>query len=163
RTGPRNLRGRAAAPGVHLGSEPSSVSQPRTPRKPGFRRKWSIHSERDAAGHDETNRGAGAFGAFDRQLALDPLGTLFHSLKSKMPRLALLGHRCNHAGPVVLDRENQVVAISQVHTQATRAGMNAGIEDRFVTDPVDLVPHDGMHLAWLTIERALHGHGSRDD
>src|SRR5262245_43726932 len=109
---------------------------------PGRRRS----SERNTAGDDECDSGAGARSGVDHESATDARRALAHAAQPEVPVLPLFKDRRIDADAVVPDAQRQIARVLEHHLHRPTRRVPARIANRFVSDPVDLVPHHRMQI-----------------
>src|ERR1700722_5584458 len=76
-----------------------------------------------------------------------------------MPVFAFSGNRV-HAYAVVTDTYAEILRITQLHLQPASLRVHVGVSDGFVSDAVNLVTDDGVHLPGLADNREHSFHGA---
>src|SRR6185369_16471073 len=77
--------------------------------------------------------------------------TLFHAAQPEMAFLALLYHCCLNTYSIIADTQREIVRVREFYFQLAGARVRTGISNRFVTNPVDLITNNRMHLSRVSI------------
>src|SRR5262249_17792726 len=107
---------------------------------------WRRSSERDAAGDDQCDGGAGARSSVDHESAADARRAFAHAAQPEVPVLPAFEDRRLDADAVVPDAQRQIARVLERHVHRPAHRVPARIMNRFVSDSVDLVEHHRMQI-----------------
>ena len=123
-----------------------------------FRSSEARFSENDIPRNDECHLGTGVCRAIEAELTVDSLRTLPHSLETEMPLPAFRQDSGFHANPIVTHAQRKVLRVGECDFQFASPAVLTGIVDGFVTDAIDLVARDRVHISAAAILRELNRH-----
>src|ERR1700733_10216551 len=106
----------------------------------------------DIAGNGELHLRAGVSRARQRKAGTDAHREFLHALQSEVPVSSAGRYLRLNAFAIIADTHHEIAGVVHVYFEARASGVGAGVANGLVSDAIDLIAHDGMHL----LSRAIH-------